>query len=344
MPPINYLTPIVFGMVSPGRWGKKLLEAAEASPLLHFAGACSRSPDKAALISTQYGGRCYASYPEMLADPCIEAVLIPSPHFLHHDQTIAALRAGKHVFVEKPIATTMAEAEEMLATSREAGRILAVGHQGRHTGGIKRVKEMLQNGELGDVAAVVVMQGYPHALFRSSGDWRSSESAMPGGQLDELGVHYFDVLQFLFGPARRVTGFAHSPSQDAPPDTATVALHFDLGVIASYTTWASSAGMSRMTIFGSKGVLELNRMGQDACTWQPLSDMTTARQGGVPPQPIKFEGPYLVTTALTAELEDFAKAIRENRAPQVGASESISCLRISRAVLEANATGRTVEL
>jgi predicted dehydrogenase len=99
-----------------------------------------------------------------------------------------------------------------------------------------------------------------------------------------------------------------------------------------------------MSIFGSKGALELNRMGQDACTWQPISDMETARLGGHPPQPIRFDGPYLVTTALTAELEDFAGAIREGRRPQVGAAESLSTLRISRAVMEASATGCTVQL
>src|SRR6185295_18446181 len=145
---------------------------------------------------------------------------------------------------------------------------------------------------LGEVCAVVVVQGFPHALFRAADDWRTGETAVPGGQLDELGVHYFDVLQFLFGPARRVTGFVQLPAPAAPPATATVALHFDHGIIASYTTYAASVGMSRMTVFGSKGALELNRMGQDACSWLPVSDPATARLGGVPPEPVKFEGPY----------------------------------------------------
>lgn len=342
MPDPITTNPLKFGIISPGRWGRKLLAAAQASPLLSFAGVFSRNPVTVAEVVARHGGRAYASYEELLADPRVEAVLVPTPHFLHHPQSIAALRAGKHVFVEKPIATTMAEAEEMLHISREAGRVLAVGHQGRHTGGMRRVKEMLAAGELGEVAAVVIAQGYPHALFRNHDEWRAELAAVPGGQLDELGVHYFDVLQFLFGPARRVTGFIHQTSPDAPPDTATAALAYDCGVIASYTTWATSAGMSRMTIFGSKGILELNRMGQDACTWQPLSDLAPAPQGALPPQPISFDGPYLATTALTAELEDFAGAIREKRAPQVGAAEALATLKISRAVMEASATGRTI--
>lgn len=336
--------PVFFGIVSPGRWGRKLLDAAKDSPRLRFGGVFSRNAANAAEVATAYGGRTFPSYEALLADPVIEAVVLPTPHFLHHSQTIAALRAGKHVFVEKPIATTITQAEQMLRTAEETRRVLAVGHQGRHTGGIRRVKAMLAAGEFGAVAAVAIVQGYPHALFRTGDDWRAGVTAVPGGQLDELGVHYFDVLAYLFGPARRVTGFVHRPAETAPPDTATVALTFDHGVIATYTTWATSVGISRMSLYGSKGALELNRMGQDACTWQPISDMATARLGGNPPQPIKFEGPYLVTTALTAELEDFAGAIREGRAPQVGAPESLATLRISRAVMEASTTGRTVEL
>lgn len=336
--------PVRFAIVSPGRWGQKLLGAAADSTRLKCIGVSSRDPEKAAALATAHGGRSYPSYAALLADPDVEAVVIATPHFLHHSQSLAALRAGKHVFVEKPIATTLAEAEEMVRVSRETGRVLAVGHQGRHTGGMRKVKAMLAAGELGAIAAVVVVQGYPHALFRTGDDWRKSGTAVPGGQLDELGVHYFEVLQFLFGPVRRVTGFVQRPAPDAPPDSATAALQFGDGLVASYTTYAASVGLSRMLILGSKGALELNRMGQDACTWQPMSDMATARLGGLPAQPVKFEGPYLVTTALTAELEDFAGAIREGRPPQVGGAESLSTLRISRAVMEASLNGRTVEL
>jgi predicted dehydrogenase len=329
--------------VSPGRWGNKLIEAASASPKIRIAAVCSREPAKAAELAARWQCRAFSDYATLLRDPDVEAVVLPTPHFLHHAQTLQALAAGKHVFVEKPLATTITQGEEMVRRSRETGLVVAVGHQGRHTGGIRKVKAMFAAGELGTVAAVVIVQGFPHALFRTADDWRTGENAVPGGQLDELGVHYFDVLQFLFGPVARVTGFVQSPAAAAPPATATVALHFGGGLIASYTTYSTSVGSSRMTIYGSKGALELNRMGQDACTWQPVADLATTRLGGVPPQPITFEGPYLVTTALTAELEDFADAIRERRRPKVGAEESLSTLRICRAVMEASATGRTIE-
>lgn len=336
--------PVRFAIVSPGRWGRKLLDAARATPTLRFAGVFSRQADNARDITANYGGQAYASYAALLADPQIEAVVLPTPHFLHHAQTLQALDAGKHVFVEKPLATTVAQGVEMLRKQELTGRVVAVGHQGRHTGGIRKVRAMLAAGEFGTVAAVVVVQGYPHFLFQKENDWRNAAHLIPGGQLDELGVHYFEVLQHLFGPVRQVTGFVRRPAPDAPPGTATASLRFGDGLVAGYTTYATSVGISRLTIYGTKGALELNRMGQDPSFWQPVSDMATARLGGLPPQPMAFEGPYLVTTALTAELEDFAAAIREGRPPQVGIPESLSTLRISRAVMEASETGRTVEM
>lgn len=336
--------PVRFAIVSPGRWGRKLLDAAKATPTLQFAGIFSRQADNVRDITATYGGQPYASYEALLADPAIDAVLLPTPHFLHHAQTLQALAAGKHVFVEKPLATTLTQGEEMLRATEQSGLVVAVGHQGRHTGGIRQARAMLAAGEFGEVAAVVVVQGYPHFLFQKENDWRNAAQLIPGGQLDELAVHYFDVLQCLFGPVRQVAGFIRRLPPTAPPGTATASLRFGDGLVASYTTYATSVGISRMTIYGTKGALELNRMGQDPSFWQPVSDLATARLGGLPPQPIAINGPYLVTTALTAELEDFALAIRERRRPLVGVRESLATLRISRAVMESSETGRTIDL
>jgi predicted dehydrogenase len=336
--------PVRFGVVSPGRWGRKLLEAARATPRLHLVGVASRNAATSAAIAAEFGGRVYPDYAALLEDPDIEAVLLPTPHFLHHSQTLAALRAGKHVFVEKPLATTLEQGAEMLRASRESGRVVAVGHQGRHTGGIRRVQAMIAAGDLGRVVLVAIVQGFPHALFRGGDDWRTTADAVPGGPLDELGVHYFDVLRCLFGPARRVTGFVQCRAHGQPPATATAALEFADGLLAHYSTYDASVGSSRMTLYGTKGALEVHRMGQDGGTWQPVADLETSRRGGATPQPVEFPGPHLLSGALTAELEDFAAAIREGRAPLVGVAESLATLRIARAVMEASATGRTVEL
>jgi hypothetical protein len=120
---------VAFGIVSPARWGRKLLDAARATPMLRFGGVFSRDPMNAADVARDYGGKLYSSYGAMLEDPDIEAILLPTPHFLHREQAEQAIAAGKHVFIEKPIATTIADAEAIRFAARAAKRVIAVGHQ-----------------------------------------------------------------------------------------------------------------------------------------------------------------------------------------------------------------------
>lgn len=335
--------PLCIGIISPGRWGKKLLDAVAASKRLSFGGIFSRDPANRAQVTAVYGGKNYTSYSDLLSDPQINAVIIPTPHFLHHDQGIAAMSAGKHVFIEKPIATTLADAEALAAASRQYDRVLAVGHQARHTPAAKQVRNMLSNGKFGSLVSVVVVQGFPLLLNTSDDNWRTVEANLPGGPLDEFGVHYFDVLQFWCGPVRRVNGFINRRlTSGSVPDCVTASLEFANGVIASYTAHFVSVGLSRVTFYGTRGALELNRLGDLPSTWQTVTDMKAARDGGSEPQLVDFGPPALATTALQVELEDFADSIRQGRNPAVGAPEALSALRISRAIIESATTGESV--
>ena len=112
---VNYV------IVSPSRWGRTLLTAAAASPLVTFAGVTSRERTNAQNIVDQFGGRIYDTYEAALDDPAVDAVLLPTPNFLHYDQTMAALRSGKHVLVEKPFANTVEQALQMQAEARTRG-------------------------------------------------------------------------------------------------------------------------------------------------------------------------------------------------------------------------------
>ncbi|MBL9202277.1 MAG: Gfo/Idh/MocA family oxidoreductase [Opitutaceae bacterium] len=337
--------PVAFGIVSPGRWGKILLDAAKDVPGLRLAGVCGRDAANAAAVAEKFGGRVLPSYDDLLADPAIEAVVVPTPHFLHHAQTLAALRAGKHVFVEKPIAPTLAEGEGMAREAAARGRVLAVGHQMRFMGFARRLRAMLDAGELGTLAHIAIVHGYPLMLEAKAGDWRTAPEHVPGGPLDEFGVHYFDLLAFLCGPARRVTGSVNRHvTPGTVPDAAVAVIEFANGVIATYASHFVSTGINRLQLFGTRGMLEVNRLGQAPSWWQPTGDMAAARTGGPPPQPITFPEPAAMGGALRAELADFAAAIREGRPPEVGARESLAALRIARAVVEAHETGRSVFL
>jgi predicted dehydrogenase len=336
--------PVAFGIVSPAHWGRKLLDAAREASLLRFAGVFSRDPINAAEIVRDYGGQSYPSYAALLDDAAIEAVLLPTPHFLHREQAEQAFAAGKHVFVEKPIATSVADAEAMRDAARVAKRVLAVGHQGRRTGAARKARALINADEIGRVVHLVAIQGFPTAFGWAPGNWRRDAALLPGGPLDELGVHYFDLMRYLVGPITHVTGWQISDvTPGGAPDAATASLRFASGAIGSYTTHFVSVGISQLTVFGTRGSLLLNRFGQELHR-QRIVDTATAKTAGSGMEAVHCDGPQPFTTALTEQFEEFAHCIRDGGEPEVGAREAIAALRVSRAVLESAQSGRAVEL
>lgn len=333
-----------YAILSPARWGRLLLDSVRSSTKLSFCGVWSRSQPNADEIVAAYGGQRYDSYEALLADDTVEAVLLPTPHFLHHPQAMAALRAGKHVFVEKPIANTVEQAQEMKALSEERHLTLSVGMQGRRTGAARMVKTILDRGDLGQVVLIVGVHGAPIARNYSADDWEMDPEKIPGGPLDQLGIHYADLMQYLLGPIVQVSGqYTDAITPSAVPDAATANYRFANGALGAYVTHQVSAYVSRLSLYGTQGALHIDRFGQEL-TWQDVVETSTAKTSTLSPGPIPFEGAHPFTTALTEELEEFADCIRLNKRPEVGAAEGIAALRVIRAVMQSQQTGQHVDL
>ena len=335
--------PLSFAIVSPARWGRLLLDAASKSPLLRLAGVWSRNEVNRSDIVATYGGRAYPSFDELLADADVEAVVLPTPHFLHHPQTMASFSAGKHVFVEKPIANSVAEAEEMQELALRNKLVLAVGLQHRWVGSARKVKALIENGDLGDIALATAALGATLVPQYSDGDWELDPEKIPGGSLDNLAVHYADLLLYFLGPVKRVMG--HVSNRLSPtevPSMATASLKFESGVLATLMTHQVSAYLSEISIFGTKAAVHYKRAGQELF-WQEIIDPVRAKHLKPKIEPLDWDGPENFTTALQAELEDFARCIRNGCRPQVGATEGIAALRLIRAITESSASGKAVE-
>ena len=337
------MPPVRFAVVSPARWGRLLLDAARSSDRLELAGVCSRDPANVADVVARYGGRAFASLEQICAAADVEAVLLPTPHHLHFRQAMAVLRAGKHVFVEKPIANAVADAEALAAEAARRGLVIGVGMQGRRTGAVRKAKRMLDAGELGKPALVAALHGAPIPVAERD-DWKHSADAVPGGPLDQLGVHYADILHYLFGPIEQVTGFVtRSVTERSSPDAACVSFLLAGGVPGSYVTQQVSAYVSELSIYATRGALHIRRMGQEL-VWQPAVGAATAKNISPVVQAVPFDGPHPFTAALREEMEDLARCIRNGGQPEVGAAEGIAALRFARAALDAHATGRIVRL
>lgn len=336
--------PVRFAILSPSRWGRLLLDAAAQSERLTFAGVTSRNAETAADIVEKYGGVAFPSYDAVLADESIDAVLLPTPNFLHYEQAMAAMAAGKHVFVEKPMANSLDEAAAMKAKSEVRELVLAVGMQGRRTGAARTVKRMLDNGEIGRTALVVATHGAPLLHGKLEGSWYLSAEQSPGGPLDQLGVHYLDLLSYFFGPVQRVSGsYTRNQAPYDVPDAAVALLEMADGTMAVYATQQVSAYVSNLTIFGTIGAVHFRRFGQELL-WEDVIPPAVSKKDGPQIRPLEFSGPHPFTTALQEELEDFATCIREGGTPEVGAKEGLAALRVARAVMQAQDTGCSIVL
>ncbi|MEV0720272.1 Gfo/Idh/MocA family oxidoreductase [Asanoa sp. NPDC050611] len=205
-------------------------------------------------FAKDYGLRISDGLDKILQDDTIDAVLLASPNAVHADQTIQALRAGKHVFCQKPISLTLADADRVVEAAADSDRILQHGFMLRFTPPLPGLKQRLADGELGDpIAARAAVFGW-----EPTNDW-FYDPAQGGGVILDTLVHFGDLVQWLFGPAATVytAGGAYvleGAKRHRSPDNATVTVTHETGVVTSmYVTWTAGHGNFTIEAYGSKG-------------------------------------------------------------------------------------------
>jgi 1,5-anhydro-D-fructose reductase (1,5-anhydro-D-mannitol-forming) len=200
-------------------------------------------------------GAAAATYlDEFLATPGLEAVWIASPTWRHQDQTVAALKAGKHVLCEKPLADGAKQAWDMVDAARRAGKVLATGYQGRYVPGHRAMQELIRNGAIGDVTTARSYYG----VHRSGPppEWRRRVDTAGWGALADLGTHHIDVQRMLLGEITDAHGITAHQLEFETEDVGAAAFRFASGALATLTVtvnvWRES---TRVEVHGTKGML-----------------------------------------------------------------------------------------
>ena len=286
-------------IVGLGRWGRALVEAAKSSPRLKITRAVEADLESARSFCDERNIALTGDYEAILADPAIGAILLATPHSLHRSQVIAAARAGKQVFCEKPLALRRRDASDMFDACRSANVLLAVGHNRRFWPSMRALREITASGELGTILHVEGHNSNENSNAILEG-WRLSEEESPGGGLTGAGLHVLDSFTSLVGPARQVYAHLSLREKGPPPlDTAMLALQFESGVSGTLATVRATPFYWRVHVFGTKGSAEV------------LDEMTmVVRKSASAPHQIK----YAAVDTLAAELDAFTDSI-ENRRP-----------------------------
>lgn len=243
-----------------GRWGNRLTESVQASSRIRIVKGVSRDPGRHAEYSAKYAIPVIASYEEVLADPQIDAVVLATPHSMHHTQIVQAARAGKHIYVEKPFTLTRATAEEAVAACRAARVTLTVGFNRRHAPAFVEMLRRIRAGEIGDVLHLEGQFSGPTGYNLKAGNWRSTRSEAPGGGMTARGIHTLDAMIQIAGLVNEV--YAHSGRRKLPADidmddTTSMLLKFAGGATGYLATIFVTGELWRMHAFGSRGWLEM---------------------------------------------------------------------------------------
>src|SRR6185436_15998297 len=156
-----------------------------------------RHPAKSEAYAREKGFPLHDSYEKALADPKVDAVVLATPHTQHAQQIVAAARAGKHVFTEKPLALTAASARAAVAACKKAGVTLAVGYNWRFQPALQEIRRMLEDGRLGKLLHLEGNFCGPSAYRFACEHWRHDCAEVPAGGMTGRGVHVVDAMLYL---------------------------------------------------------------------------------------------------------------------------------------------------
>lgn len=242
------------------------IPAFKASEDVDVVAFASRSLSSAQTAASEYGsGEVFDDWRKVF-ELDIDAVDICSPNALHADQAVEAARAGKHVLVEKPVACTVDQADQMIAAARDAGVVLRVAHNVRYVPAIQAARLAIAVGRVGEIKAVRASFGHsgPHDWAPESA-WFTDPQLSGGGALIDLGIHIIDVVHHVTGlRAAEVNAMTYG---DGPvEDSAHVIVKFGSGAGGSVNaSWVTRPAPDfALMIFGTNGTLRLDARGKPA--------------------------------------------------------------------------------
>lgn len=319
-------------IVGIGRWGQYLVTSVQgSSEHIKFTAGVTRTKSKAEAFCSEQGIDLRDDYAELLNDPNIDAIVLATPHTQHKEQIVAAAKAGKHVFTEKPFTLDRPSAERAVAACKEAGVALALGHNRRFMENTVALKAMIEAGELGTLMHIDGNQSSD--LNVAAGAWRDSREESPGGGMTSLGVHALDCIIHLAGKISAIDAYSTRRAIGFDIDDTTAALlRFENGMTGTLVTMASTAKIWHIRIAGSKG-------------WAEMRDnktLTVCKSDGSPEDIVFDDSPYPHMGSISGEIEEFALAAAGKASYRISPEEMVHNAEVLAGLITSAETGNRV--
>jgi UDP-N-acetyl-2-amino-2-deoxyglucuronate dehydrogenase len=328
-----------------------------------FVAVCSRPSPELDAFGARYGVRAFHSVREMVEKAGVEALCICTPHPDHAEPTIEAARAGVHVLVEKPLATSLAECDAMIAAARESRSTLGVVSQRRFYPPCQRIREAIDLGKLGKpMLGTATMYGWRDEAYYKSDPWRGKWKTEGGGVLVNQAPHQLDLLLWYMGPIDQVFGFwanVNHPYIEVE-DTALAVVRFKSGALANILVSNSQnpAIHARVSVHGSNGASvgvqtdggAMFVPGMTGIIDAPYNDVWTIPREGEMLSRWKEEDAALFRSVEPMayfhrlQVVDFLQAALEGRQPCVTAEDGRRTVELFTAIYRSNRECRPVSL
>jgi predicted dehydrogenase len=337
------------GIVGLGRWARVLTRAAKQSEELEIMAAFGRSREKRDAFTADTGIAAVESLEALLSNDDIEGVILTVPNEQHLPVAEQVAKAGKHIYTEKPIASTLEDGLAIEALQTTYGVTVTVGHSARLMGGIREIRRRIDAGELGRVGFIEANFSNERALELTPQTWRWYKDRAPGGPLSQLAIHMFDVVHYLGGDIVSASSIASklSPVGAEVDDQSMTLLKMENGAIAYVGTCWTSPGIFAVRVFGSKGLMHYEI---DFGTWDTpeklrLSSTLYIQRGkaGFGNREI-LEEPN--SDMFRAELELFAASCRTGKANELSAANgnlSVACVYAALRSIDQNGALVTID-
>lgn len=325
-------TPLPVAVVGMGWWSDVLADAIKRSGALEIVACYSRTPEKREAFAAKYGCRPFASYEALLAEPGIPAIINTTPNSAHLETTRIAAEAGKHVFLDKPIANTVAEGLAIAEVCKKAGVVLALGYQRRRESHFRWIKAEIDAGRFGRLVQAECNISRDRLGQIDLTSWRYQAAGMPGGVMLQIGIHYVDVLEMLLGPVARVSArLAQLVLPGDNPDVANMILEHESGAQSNLTaSYASASEFYMMNVYGKEA----------SAYYDLFSGLRHLKRGEKTPRAVELEK----TDAIREELEDFAACVQGGGTPETDGFWGARNLAVIRAGVKSAAEGRVVDV
>ena len=309
------LRPLQTVVVGYGYWGPNLVRNITERPELTLTALCERDPIRAAEFAKRVPGvPVFGDLDAVLMNPEVEAIVVATPPRTHHAIARRALDAGKHVLVEKPLATTSADARDLISAAEENDLVLMPGHTFVYSPAVNKVRELIQSGELGDVYFVTSSR-------MNLGKYQ------PDGVVCDLAPHDLSILMYwLEQPVVQISTSARSVFQDGVPETAFISLLFDQGTAANVQiSWLAPRKVRQMVVVGSRRMVQYDDGASDESVrvYDRGMEFTTPANFGE--YQLTYRSGDVVLPRIDAaeplglELADFAGAVRTGAEPRSNA-------------------------